>query len=280
VLRRNAPAKINLGLHVLRRRQDGYHDIETVFIRIPWADVLHAQPSDALHLSCTEPSLPTGVENLVVQAARRLDAGRGARLHLEKHLPAGAGLGGGSSDAAAALLLLDELWELRRPPQELRDIGVQVGSDVAFFVDGTASAIGSGRGERLEPLRDPETNEPYLLHAPLVVAVPHVQVPTAEAYRMVQPSEAKRPDLRSIILSKDLARWRAELRNDFEEPVLKAYPAIAATRAALETAGAGYVSLSGSGSAVFGIFDVDANAEAAAEALRQTGHRVWHGRVA
>lgn len=279
MLRRNAPAKINLGLHVLRRRSDGYHDVETVFVRIPWADVLRAEPAGELSLACTDPSLPTGEENLVVQAARRLDEQRGAHIHLEKRIPAGAGLGGGSSDAAAALQLLDELWALNRAREKLLAIAGDIGSDVAFFVDGAASAIGTGRGERIEPLIDPQTDEPYLLPYPIVVAVPPIHVSTAEAYRLVQPHEQGRPDLSTLILSNDLARWRKELRNDFEEHILLEYPPIAETRAALVEAGADYASLSGSGSAVFGIFEEDAHAAAAAEALRPSVQRVWHGRV-
>lgn len=275
---RSAPAKINLGLHVLRKRPDGYHDIETVFIRIPWADILRAEPADALTLTCTDPSLPVGDENLVVKAAQRLSTTRGARLRLEKHLPSGAGLGGGSSDAAAALMLLNELWELNRSRAELRSMAAEIGSDVPFFVD-RVTALGTGRGEQLRPVIDPVSDEPYILPYPLVVAMPGVSVATADAYRLVTPNEDGRPDLESLVLTNDLDRWRAGLVNDFEAPILETYPAIAATKAALEDAGAGYTSLSGSGSAVFGIFQEDANAEAAAEALRQSGHRTWHGRV-
>ncbi|MEX0600384.1 MAG: 4-(cytidine 5'-diphospho)-2-C-methyl-D-erythritol kinase [Rhodothermales bacterium] len=276
---RNAPAKINLGLHVLRRRGDGYHDIETVFIRIPWADLLRAEAADTLRLTCTDASLPVDERNLVIQAARRLDVRRGAHLVLEKHLPAGAGLGGGSSDAAATLLLLNEVWDLGRSNEELHEIAAQLGSDVPFFVDDGTAALGMGRGERLEPLLDPDTDEPYVLPYPLVVVVPPVHVSTAEAYQLVEPDADDRPDLAELVLSNDLERWREELINDFQGPLLTRFPAVAETKTALEHAGAAYTSLSGSGSAVFGVFEDAAQAEAAAEALRQTGHRTWHGTV-
>lgn len=279
MLRRNAPGKINLGLHVLRKRDDGYHDVETVFVRIPWSDVLCAQAADEIVLTCTDPSIPVGDDNLVVQAARRLHPRKGAVVDLEKHLPVGAGLGGGSSDAAAALLLLNDLWALQRSRAELAALAAEIGSDVAFFVDGEPSALGTGRGERLETLVDPVTDEPYRMPFPLVVAVPHVRVSTAAAYGLIEPRENGRPRLKELVLSNDPARWRAELTNDFEASVLRRFPPVADTKAALERAGAAYASLSGSGAAVFGIFEDDAHAAAAAEALRRSGHRTWHGRV-
>ena len=277
MIHRVAPAKINLGLHVLRRRPDGYHDIETVFVRIPWADVLYAGPADGFHFSCTDPDLPVGPENLVVEAAQRLGV-RGARIELEKHVPVGAGLGGGSSDAAAALLLLDACGRLGRSRAELLSLASEIGSDVAFFLTGQPTAFGTGRGNELEALVDPVTKQPYVLPWPLVVAVPPERVSTAAAYRLVQPTDGDRVDLRAIACSNDLDRWRAKLVNDFEGPVLERYPTIARTKACLEEAGAAYASLSGSGSAVFGVFEGDALAEEAAERLRSAGHRVWCGR--
>lgn len=300
-MHRTAPAKINLGLHVLRKRTDGYHDIETVFIRLPWADVLHAEPADDLRLTCSDSALPVDDSNLVMKAARRLrealgsavggntpmggvrTAGpetslRGAHIHLEKHLPAGAGLGGGSSDAAAALLLLNDLWDAGRSRDELAEIAARIGSDVPFFL-GAEAAIGTGRGEVLEPLIDPETDEPYRPPFVLVVAVPPIAISTAEAYKMVEPRSRARANLRNVVLSNDLDRWRDNLVNDFEAPIVERYPAIHESKSALVQAGAGYASLSGSGAAVYGFFTSDDTATGAAEALRETGHRVWHGRL-
>lgn len=277
-LHRPAPAKLNLGLHVLRRRADGFHDLETVFLRIPWADLLTAQPADALTFTCSDPALPTDERNLCVRAALRLQAhagvGAGAALHLEKHVPYGAGLGGGSSDAAATLRLLADVWALDVPEADLHALAAALGSDVPFFL-GPAAAYGTGRGEQLEPFLDPETGEPYRLPFDLVVVVPPVHVATAAAYGMVRPDENNRPDLRAVVRSNDLARWRAELRNDFEAPVLAAFPAIAAVRAALLDAGAGYAALSGSGAAVFGVFEDPAAATAAVEAARLAGHQAF-----
>jgi 4-diphosphocytidyl-2-C-methyl-D-erythritol kinase len=265
---RRAPAKINLGLHVLRRRPDGFHDLATVFQRIPWEDELAARPAsdERIALTCSDPALPTDDDNLVVRAARMLagacDVERGARLRLEKHLPAGAGLGGGSSDAAAALRLLSDFWSLDATDETLRKLAARLGSDVPFFL-GAPAAYATGRGDVLHPMRD------YRLPFPLVVAVPDVAVSTPDAYRLVAPSNQDRPDLRAVVRSNDPARWRRELTNDFEEPVVEAYPVIGAVRAALRESGAAYAALSGSGSAVFGVFEGNAAARTAARQLAE-----------
>jgi 4-diphosphocytidyl-2-C-methyl-D-erythritol kinase len=265
---RRAPAKINLGLHVLRRRPDGFHDLATVFQRIPWEDELAARPAsdERIALTCSDPALPTDDDNLVVRAARVLagacDVERGARLRLEKHLPAGAGLGGGSSDAAAALRLLSDFWSLDATDETRRKLAARLGSDVPFFL-GAPAAYATGRGDVLHPMRD------YRLPFPLVVTVPDVAVSTPDAYRLVAPSNQDRPDLRAVVRSNDPARWRRELTNDFEEPVVEAYPVIGAVRAALRESGAAYAALSGSGSAVFGVFEGNAAARTAARQLAE-----------
>lgn len=276
-LTRTAPAKINLGLHVLRQRADGDHDVETVLLRIGWADRLTAAPADALRFTCSDPSLPTGAGNLCVQAARRLaDAfgvNEGARLHLEKQLPHGAGLGGGSSDAASTLRLLAELWSLDAPATRLHELAAEIGADVPFFLHEAPAALATGRGDVLQPLLD-ENDNPYRLPFTLVVVVPGVAVSTAEAYHRVQPHEADRPDLAALVRSNDLARWRAELVNDFAPVVFSEHPEIEAARDLLADAGADYTALTGSGGAVVGVFEDEGAATAAAEAARQSGHRV------
>ncbi|WP_457651782.1 4-(cytidine 5'-diphospho)-2-C-methyl-D-erythritol kinase [Rhodocaloribacter sp.] len=278
LLERAAPAKINLGLHVLRKRPDGYHDLETVLLRIGWADRLTARPSDRLTLTCSDPALPTDEGNLCMRAALRLREAfgvtRGAALHLDKRVPYGAGLGGGSSDAAATLRLLVALWGLDASEARLHRLAAALGSDVPFFL-GPEAAFATGRGERLLPLRDPRTGAPYRLPFPLVVVAPPVHVSTPAAYALVRPRAADRPDLRALVASNDLARWRAELVNDFEAPVFAAHPALRRVKERLVEAGAGYASLSGSGAAVFGLFEDAARAQAAAEAARREGHRVW-----
>lgn len=274
---RAAPAKVNLGLHVLRRREDGFHDLSTVFLPIGWSDRLSASPGGDLSLVTTDPDLPTDASNLVVRAALALrqwagDAGLGAALHLDKRVPYGAGLGGGSSDAAAALRLLARLWSLDVPDADLRALALGLGSDVPFFLDGVA-AHGAGRGERLTPLAD-AAGAPY--HCPfwLVLAVPSVHVSTAEAFAGITPNDHDRPDLAAAVVSNDLARWRREVTNDFQPIVEAAHPGIRATREALEAAGAAHTVLSGTGAAVVGVFEDEDTALGAAEALAPSC-RVW-----
>lgn len=275
MLSESAPAKLNLGLHVLRRRPDGFHDLDTVFLPVGWADRLTAEPAAGLSLATTDPALPTGDGNLVVRAAHALadHAGvdAGARLWLDKRVPYGAGLGGGSSDAAAALRLLARLWGLDVPRPALERLALGLGSDVPFFLDGRP-ARATGRGERLEPLVD-EGGGLYRCPFWLVVAVPPVHVGTAEAYGLVTPHDGGRPDLADAVRSNSLGRWRAELVNDFQNPVEAAHPEIADVRRALVAGGAGYASLSGSGSAVFGAFEGEAAARSAARGV--AGCRVW-----
>ena len=275
-LRRDAPAKLNLGLHVLRRRADGFHDLDTVFLPIGWSDSVSAAAADGLSLTCSDPALPTDSGNLVLRAAaalqRRTGRPHGAALHLDKRVPYGAGLGSGSSDAATTLRLLDALWELGTPGGALAKLALELGSDVPFFLVG-APARAQGRGERLAPIRGAD-GAPWRCPFWLVVAVPPAQVPTARAFGLVTPSDADRPDLVAALLSEDLGRWRAELTNDFQAPIEAAFPGIAEARAALLAAGAGYASLSGSGSAVFGAFEDEGPARAAAEALGATC-RTW-----
>jgi 4-diphosphocytidyl-2-C-methyl-D-erythritol kinase len=272
-----APAKLNLGLHVLGRRRDGFHDVDTVFLRIPWCDRVTVSASDELAMTCSDPALPVDERNLCVKAALLLaaDAGRppGARLHLEKEVPHGAGLGGGSSDAATTLLLLLRLWGIRRDAVDLARIALELGSDVPFFL-GPPVARGQGRGEVLTPLAMP----PALGPVTLVVAVPPVVVSTGEAYGMIRPSDLRRADVASIVGSGPAAGWRSRLVNDFQEPVCDREPVIGLALKTLAAAGAEYCSLSGSGSAVFGLFGEVDRARRARRALEAMSCRTWVGR--
>lgn len=267
-----ASAKLNLGLHVLCRRTDGYHDLSTVFYPIGWADILTAVPAEHLTMTCTDDTLPADESNLVMKAARRLalkcGVKQGVELHLEKILPTGAGLGGGSSDAAAALRLLCNLWELEYSRDCLQEVALALGSDVPFFLYGRA-AYATGRGERICPMPD------YAMPFTLVVAAPPIYISTAWAFRQVEPVDTVRPDLLAAVRSNDLDRWRRELVNDFEQPVMKAWPELKAVREQLLDSGAGFVSMSGSGSAVYGVFESEHHAAAACEAVQQFGCSTW-----
>ncbi len=269
-LRILAPAKFNAGLAVLRRRPDGYHELRTLFQAVGLFDRLVLRRTRrGVSVRC--PALPgLGEGNLAHRAAevvlRETGAGGGLAIDLEKRIPAGGGLGGGSSDAAAVLLGASRLLGLRPERERLLGWAAQLGSDVPFFVDG-GTALGAGRGERLEPL-------PPLPGAPAVlVYAPPLPLRTAEVYARVDPGALTGRTRALTIL---LARWRAgdvagvgrALFNDLERPAFSLAPGLAAVKAALRGAGAAGALLSGSGSCVVGLFADGAAARRAAVMLR------------
>jgi 4-diphosphocytidyl-2-C-methyl-D-erythritol kinase len=271
-----APAKINLGLHVLRRRPDGDHDVETVLHRIDWADTVTVEPAETLSMTCSDPALPTDETNLCLRAAHALkeayDVDAGAELHLEKRVPYGAGLGGGSSDAAATLRLLTRLWGLDADPDRLHALAAALGADVPFFLLDAPAALATGRGDKLTVLE--ADGQPYRLPYPVLVVAPPIEVATPDAYAAVTPNDAGRPPLPDLVRRGDLGHWRERLVNDFEDPITAAHPAVAAARDWLRDQGADYVSLTGSGGAVYGVFGERAAAERAREAGRDRDERV------
>jgi len=230
------PCKINLGLSIVRKRTDGFHDIETIFYPVPWTDILEVIPSDKFEFTVTGNVIPgKDDDNLCVRAHKILDAPP-AKIHLHKIIPTGAGLGGGSSDAAWTLRLLNDVFELKHSKEELKRYAAQLGSDCAFFIE-DAPKLGSGRGEILTPV-DIDLKGKFI-----VIVKPDIHVSTAEAYAGVVPKEAR-------LDVKDMSTWK----NDFEESVFKKYPLIKSIKESLREAGASYASMSGSGSSVFGIF--------------------------
>lgn len=276
-LSESAPAKINLGLHVLRKRPDGYHDVETVLHRLDWTDTITVEPADTLSMTCSDPDLPTDEENLCLQAAHRLrqacDGSYGAHLHLEKRIPYGAGLGGGSSDAATTIRLLARLWELDMSNQSLREVAASIGADVRFFLEESPAGYATGRGDEIVPLE--RGGDVYRVPYPVLVVVPDVQVSTPEAYARVTPDEDWRAPLRALVRSNDLSAWKRSLINDFERPIRRTYPAVESARNWLvEEAEADYVSLSGSGSAVYGVFAEKEQADQAVQDGRQRAERM------
>jgi len=270
IIKLPAFAKINLDLKVLGRRADGYHEIRTIFQTITLRDNLTFETTDdgRLELACTDPSIPTDESNLVLRAAHalreRFGASLGARVRLEKRVPAGGGLGGGSSDAAATLIALSRLWNLKADVFGLSELGARLGADVPFFLTG-GTALGKGTGTDIEPLEDaPETH--------LVVVTPDVQVSTAEAYKALgAPALTKDDALVNLSVSRTEADFPDSLcdvmSNDFEAVVVRLYPEIGRAREKLVGAGALRASLSGSGSSVYGLFENELEAGRAAEAL-------------
>ena len=200
-----AHAKINLLLRVLGRRADGYHEIRTLFQTVTLHDRLTFEPSpdDRIQLECDAPGVPSDERNLVRRAAEalreRYAVRGGARVLLEKTIPAGGGLGGGSSDAAAALVGLSHLWGLETDARELSEIGARLGADVPFFLTG-GTALGTGTGTDVAPVKDlPEHH--------LVVVTPGVEVSTAEAYGALSaPALTKEGTLANLSVSRTEAR--------------------------------------------------------------------------
>ncbi len=272
------PAKLNLHLEILGRRDDGYHELRTLLQTVDLYDELSGEATGdgAVRLSVEPPgAAPEGEDNLVVAAARRLaDATgcrRGATLGLRKRIPSGAGLGGGSADAAAALVLLAELWGLPRDPALILPLAAQLGADVPFFLVG-GLALGVGRGDEVVALAD-------LPELAVVVAVPPVAVATASVYRRLEaPAPWRRPSGAVYSVASGLVRqpsWR-ELRNDLEPVVVRGWPEVAAALAALDRDAALRVGVTGSGSAVFGLYPTGSRARDAASRLGP-GYRVHVG---
>ncbi|MCU0418119.1 MAG: 4-(cytidine 5'-diphospho)-2-C-methyl-D-erythritol kinase [Cyclobacteriaceae bacterium] len=263
------PCKINLGLHVLRKRPDGYHDLDTVFYPVPWTDVLEIIRADHFAFTASGEAIP-GAErdNLCVRAYQLLSEDYDlppVHIHLHKIIPTGAGLGGGSSDAAHTLRLLNRLFALTLSDVQLQRYAAALGSDCAFFI-GDSPQRGQGRGEVLTP------TDSVLKGKYLVLVKPAIHVSTAEAYRGVKPTEA-RPSVAEV-LAQPLARWRETLVNDFERSVFETHPAIAALKQQMYDAGAVYAAMSGSGASVFGVFD-----EMPRAARYDPEARVWTGKV-
>jgi 4-diphosphocytidyl-2-C-methyl-D-erythritol kinase len=268
-------AKINLALSVLGKRTDGYHNIQTVFQMIDLCDELEFRPSTHLELRCDSlPDLRTE-DNLVWKAATLMASKgteqRGACITLKKRIPAGAGLGGGSSNAAAALMGLRRFWKMDVSEPDLWSLAKDLGSDVPFFLSG-GTAVGSGRGEILQPLSDFPSYH-------LVVIFPGVHVSTAEAYRSLSLGlTSSSEDLRiQAFIGKVQAgtTFLTELFNDFEASILPAYPPIMEAKTFLQERGAIATMLSGSGSSVFGFFSDEESAFAVSRSVTRETWRVF-----
>lgn len=262
-----APAKINLSLRVLGTRPDGYHELRTVFQSLALHDTLKLRRSaDAFAITSNDPACPCDATNLVWRAADALwrAAGRrgapdGVSVRIVKRIPIAAGLGGGSSDAAAAIRALAKWWRLKLPPARLRAVAAALGADVPYFLEG-GTALGIERGDVLMPLAD-------VPPAWVVLVVPSFGVSTADAYGWFdsdrrasgEPTPGDPGDNDG---------------NDLEGPVAARHPEVARIVRALARAGAFHAAMSGSGSAVFGLFRSRARAAAAAKALGRRGRSI------
>ncbi len=270
-LRLESFAKINWMLRILRKREDGFHELETIFQSISLHDVITIRPSVSLSMTCSDRTIPSDESNLAMRAARAMMDRFGApacAIELDKRIPAGGGLGGGSSNAAAVLRALVPHCRLIPTSEELAEVALGLGSDVPFFlIEGTAYA--TGRGERLVPLA-PQSD------VPLVLLLPEEKVMTPHAYRMIRRARDERtlPEGAAVGLARCQALARRGLLeepdvlvNDLESVVFEALPRLAALRDELASLGALWCRMSGSGSTIVGAFATDAARDRALDAM-------------
>lgn len=241
--------KINLGLNVLSKREDGFHNIETIIYPVPIRDALEFLPANSFQFVVSGINIDGQKEdNLIYKAWELLNTNfklPSLRIHLHKAIPLGSGLGGGSSDAAFFMQAVNDYFHLGIGREEMKILTGQLGSDCPFFVE-NFPIMATGKGEILQPLSISLSGY-YLL-----VIKPGIHVSSSKAYSMVQ---ARKPETNLLeIISKPLEQWKGQLKNDFENPIFNVHPEIKEIKNNLYKLGAVYASMSGSGSAVYGIF--------------------------
>lgn len=248
-----SPAKINIGLHIISKREDGYHNIETIFYPIKLFDQLIFSKSNKFEIVCSEPSIPVDEKNLIYKAKNILSDYVQQDFHikveLKKTIPAFAGLGGGSSNAAITLIALNEIFDLKLNQRELLELSLKVGSDVPFFLL-KSPAYAEGRGEILKPL--PEFN----LNYKILLIIPQIKISTAWAYSNFRQT-TKQVELSVIKNSSDFENLKDKITNDFEAIVFPFYPELSEIKNKLIELGASFALMSGSGSSIYGLFEQD-----------------------
>lgn len=272
-IERKAYAKINLGLDVLRRRSDGYHEVKMIMQTVDIWDRLTFKPAETpgIELSADDKTLPLGKDNLICRAAELLMEEKGIRqgvkITLEKNIPVAAGMAGGSTDAAAVFHGLNELFGLSMDMEEMKRLGVRIGADVPYCIMG-GTALSEGIGEILTPLPAPP-------QCVLVVAKPDCNVSTKFVYENLHADTLKEhPDIDGMVLAirkGSLEGITGRLGNVLETVTAKAYPAIGEIKRKMKEEGAWNALMSGSGPTVFGMFRERESAQAAAEGIKNAG---------
>jgi len=270
------PAKINLGLHIHGKREDGFHELETIFQMVSLYDDVELELlSSGIKLECDSPGVPTDDTNLAYKAANLLRQSyqvedKGVSIRLKKNIPFGAGLGGGSGNAAGVLMGLNHLWNLKIEREKLSELAAELGSDVPFFLT-SPCALGMGRGEKLKALK------PCAKFQVLLV-FPGFPVATSWVYQNLKLKLTKRENnisiLRKNLSLSDITSLGSQLYNDLEPLVIQRFPEVQVVKDELGAWGALGVLLSGSGSTVFGIFDDPDKARVACAGLNGTWERV------
>ncbi len=253
-------AKINIGLNIVEKRPDGFHNIESVFYPVNWCDALEIIPAEQFHFQSSGLSIPGDTaNNLCIKAYDLLYrtqpkmAQTSIHFHLHKVIPMGAGLGGGSADGSFALKILNEIFELGLSTPDLQNYARQLGSDCAFFIE-NRPVFCFNKGDEFEEFS-------LNLKSRFIVLVnPDIHISTAEAYAGIKPQKAEIPLKEALLLP--INKWEGLVKNDFEENLLNRYPAIAETKKTLYDQGALYASMTGSGSTVYGIFEAEKDLKA------------------
>ncbi len=269
-----SPAKLNLFLKVVGRRKDGYHELVTIFHRISLADTLTLRKKKSgFHLTCSNPKLSSGEDNLITRAYRELKKEiprlGGVAVHLKKRIPMGGGLGGGSGNAGAFLLGMKRLYGLKVPEKKLMRIGSRLGADVAFFVQNTAQAIGKGVGDQLRKFPNPARHFFVLsvsdqpLSTPAVYRALPKKLPAVNLTRVNRVARL----LLSSLGKRDYKKAQILLQNDLETPAFRLRPEIVKTLQRMQRSGLTAVRMSGSGPTVFGIARSEKQANAIAQKL-------------
>lgn len=264
-----APAKINLTLDTLYKRDDGYHEVEMIMTTVDLADRigLETRADGRIEIVSVDRFIPSDAKNLAYQAAALLKktycVREGVSITIEKHIPVAAGLAGGSSDAAATLRGLNHVWDLNLSLDELAELGAQIGSDVPFCVYG-GTALATGRGEKIDHLPSPAA-------CWVILAKPVIGVSTAEIYGQLNLDTAYHPDTQAMIRAvkeKDFSRMIDNLGNTLEDVTLNLYPEVRELKDQMKRFGAEGVLMSGSGPTVFGIVQQESRAQRVVNALR------------
>lgn len=258
-------SKINLGLHIVNKREDGFHNIETVFYKTGWRDALEVvlgQNEFELMLSGLKIDGTDLAQNIVYKAYKLLSLSYKIppiKVYLHKNIPMGAGLGGGSSDAAYFIKAIDQKFNLNIPKTDLHAMAAELGSDCAFFME-HGPVYATQKGNVFEPVKV-DLKAYYFL-----MIYPGIHSNTREAYEGITPAQSKR-SIKEIVEQEPIPNWKACLFNDFETTIFKKYPAIGQLKEKLYDSGALYASLSGSGSAVYGIYKEKPSLELSKEYL-------------
>ena len=243
-------AKINIGLNILSRREDGFHNLETIFYPLAIRDALEVVEADQMKFTSSGLEIPgDAMDNLCLKAYYLLSKDYKlppVHIHLHKNIPIGAGLGGGSADASFFIRLINQKFELGMDALQMEGYASKLGSDCAFFIQ-NKPAIAVGKGDQLQTINLDLSS--YFI----MLVMPQVQVSTSDAYRSVRP--ATMASSLADLIKLPIEAWRVAIKNDFEPSVFLQYPIISEIKSKLYSAGALYACMSGSGSSVFGIFE-------------------------